>query len=111
MPPLNGVKVKLGGETRVLRYTNRSLVALEMQSGCTMAELAGNLARGSFKTVAELVWAGLLHADPRLTVDAVVEMIDLREIAALGDGVRQAMDMALGPEQPESSEGKAPAVA
>ena len=104
MASKSGVKVKLD-RVRTLRYTNRAVEALEDELGLSLLEALGRVGAGSVKTINRLVWAGLLHADPDLTPDEVIDMVDLSRIEEVGDAVAEAVEHALG--KPEPAKGKA----
>lgn len=109
MPPLNGVQVTLGGEKRTLRFTTKSLVRLERDTGLAMGEMAGRMAAGSLFSICAFVWAGLIHAEPKLTIDDVVEMANLTDFDALSAATDAALDMAMGKQVEQPEEGKADA--
>jgi hypothetical protein len=77
MPPRTGVKVKLGGKQRTIRYTAPSLNKLEAERGgealTRTLYRAGQISMGA---ISALLWAGLLHEEPDLTVDQAVELIE-----------------------------------
>lgn len=104
MPPASGVKVKLD-KPRVLRYTNRALVALEGEAGEPVGDVLNRLTAGAFRARTLMLWAGLLHAEPDLTTDEVVDRIDLTRLEEITQAIWDAMTKALGAED----EGKAKA--
>lgn len=111
MPSPNGVKVKLD-KMRTLRYTNRALVMLEDESGMTATELTARVSAGSMKSVNQLIWAGLLHADPDLELVDVYDMVDIGRIEEIAEAVGEAVEAAFGPaEEEEEDAGKAGAAA
>ena len=63
---------------RTLRYTLKSLYILEETVGKPLAELFNpeEITKLSLKAVALLLWAGLIHEDPALTEEQVVELMD-----------------------------------
>jgi hypothetical protein len=77
MPPATGVKIELGGKVRTLRYTMPALERLEDdRRGETVAETLTKAAQLSARAIAALVWAGLLHEEPKLERDAVGSLIE-----------------------------------
>jgi hypothetical protein len=98
MGPTALVPIELGGKSRNLRYTNRSMVRIE-------EELAkpGN---GTFRQASVMVWAGLLHERPALSLDQVIDLIDPAELETIGKAVDRAMKLAIG-KQEEQDEGNA----
>lgn len=96
MTPTKGTRVKLGGAVRTLRFTNRALVAIEDELGLTLIEAGAAVQRGSLKAISALAWAGRLHGEPALTLDEVLDQIDLRRLEEIGDAIGQALETALG---------------
>jgi len=95
MPPVNGVKVQLGGKARRLRYTTLALMLLEEEVGQTYVEVLTASDTGSIKAIVALVWAGLLHAEPKITRQEVAEMVDLQKIREIAEAIGQATRIAL----------------
>lgn len=113
MPSPNGVRVKLD-KSRTLRYTNRSLVMLEDESGMSATELMERVSAGSMKAVNQLIWAGLLHADPGLELYDVYDMVDVSRLGEIAEAVGEAVESAFGSveeEEEHESSGKAEAAA
>lgn len=97
MTPTAGVRVELGGEVRTLRYTNAALVRLEDETGKTVMEMGERLTAGSLKAITCLVWAGMLHAEPSLTLDEAAERVDLQRLEEIATAAGEAIEAALGP--------------
>lgn len=102
--PTKGVKLKMGGKLRTLRFDNAALVAIEDEVGLTLTELGAALQRGSLKTVATLLWAGRLHDEPDLTLSEVVAQVDLRAFEEVGKAIDAGLTAAFG----EASDDEAP---
>lgn len=105
MPPVKGVRVQLD-KARTLRYDNRAIVKLEEATDLTVQQLMTRLRDGSMKAVNQLVWAGLLHADPDLGFDAVLDIVDLKRLEEIGEAVAKAVEQAFGVNG-DAPEGKA----
>jgi len=112
MPPLNGIRIELGGKDRVLRFTNRSRARLETAFGLTLSQAAmqGGL-QNSILAISRMLWAALLHEEPDLQVDQCIDLIDAYREKDICDALGSAMLQYFGideedlKEQPE--EGKA----
>lgn len=91
MPPLVGAQIDLGGKRRTLRYTQPSLRRLQEECGGEpLMETLRKTGQFSAKAISALVWAGLLHEDKRLTIEAVDELIE-PPIKPLLDAVMEAL--------------------
>lgn len=115
MPPTHGVKVELD-QVRTLRYTERSLYRLEEETGKTLTEMGDRLRKGSLQAITSLLWAGLLHAEPRITVDDVLKRMEdsraLKRLGEIGGKIGEAIEAAMGAEgSAEAAEGNPEAAA
>jgi hypothetical protein len=104
MTPTAPVMVELD-KARELRYTNAALgIRLEAVTKQTVDEhLAAITLRGSLASITALVWAGLIHAEPDLTIEEAAERIDLARTAEIAQAIGEAYNRAMG------ASGKAPA--
>jgi hypothetical protein len=107
MPATKSVKLSLGGKPRALRYTTTALVAVEDETGLTIGELAQRCSMGSVKAIGTLVWAGLLHAEPALTLKEAIDLLDIQKLDSIAKALNDALEAALGKAEPD--EGNAPA--
>lgn len=76
MPPKTGVKIKLGGRTRTLRYTTPALNRMEDERGEPLTRTLVAAGQYSTRAITALVWAGLLHEEPALEIADVEQIID-----------------------------------
>jgi hypothetical protein len=83
----NMVKIELAGQERHLHYNLNSLEIIEDLTGSTLDKITQNI---SMKTLKVLVYAGLIHEDKDLTVEAVGEMIGFGDIQAVSEAIGQA---------------------
>jgi hypothetical protein len=112
MAASKAIPITLNGEEHTLRFTNRAIVELEDRFGITMVDAGEKLQRGSLKTIAALVWAGMLHEPKAWSFEKVRDAIDLTDLETPAKALADAMVAAFGKAEPESSEGnQAPAVA
>jgi hypothetical protein len=83
------IEIDLDGRRRHLRYPMNSLIALKEQAGLESFELFDGLSKDGPLTAEKLklfrflLWAGLIHEDPELTVDQVGNMVELGDFAHL----------------------------
>lgn len=114
MPSPSGVPIKLADGEWKVRYTNASLVNLEDLTEKTPQDLFKAASRGSLRAISMLLWAGLIHQRPNLSLSEVVKAVDLHELAGIADAIGKALAAAFGTEDeaeetPEPDEGKAEA--
>jgi len=115
MAPVDGVQIELGGETRILRFTNRARVRLEMLTGSTIPALTAKADNRSLTALSRLVWAACLHENEKLDPDTVIDWIDATRENEIGDAVAKAalryfgIDEEEGLAEGETGEGKAEA--
>ena len=83
----NMVKIELAGQERHLHYNLNSLEIIEDLTGSTLDKVTQNI---SMKTLKILVYAGLIHEDKDLTVEAVGEMIGFDDIQVVSEAIGQA---------------------
>ena len=83
MPPSTGAVVRLGGRSRTIRYTPRALLAAQRELGTRdrpqgpgFGEILVEVAVVSVHPLSVILWAGLLHEDPDLKVDDVVDQLE-----------------------------------
>jgi len=68
------VELTIGGESKRLRFDMQALAELEEALGLeSIAELGKRLDNPSIKLARAVLWAGLLHTEPELTLKAVGE--------------------------------------
>jgi len=88
------VTVKLDKQ-RKLKYTFNAFCELEEALGRPLASIKGN--EFKMKDLRALVWAGLLHESPGLTLEEAGDLIDKADsIEDVTDAVSRAIEAALG---------------
>ena len=83
MTQISGVTLEIGGTERVLRLTKQARYRLETETPWGLVETVKKLGGANMAAAAHLVWAGRLHAEPRLTVSDVVEEIEYDDLKGL----------------------------
>lgn len=68
------VPVTLDGEERVLIFSFNALCQAEEMTGMNL--LVGDVTFSSVRVLRALVWAGLLHEDPLLTIERAGDLIE-----------------------------------
>jgi hypothetical protein len=107
--PTRSVRITLGGEERKLRFDSAAIYELEQKTGQTLAQMALSLGNASFVATVHMLWAGLLHASPDITVAQVLHAVDLRDLNQIAEKLNEALEAALGPAPKDGVEGKASA--
>lgn len=80
---------------RKLRYTWRSIRRLHNEYGVNILDMKEE----SFTnpdTISKILWAGLVWDDPDLTVDALDDLIELRQLATISGKVSEAISTQMG---------------
>lgn len=88
MSATGGVEIQLGGRTRTLRYTNKAFMKLDDALG-RMRRNGGE--PGNITMTNLTLWAGLLHEDPSLTLEQVVEMVEPYQYDEIGTATTEAI--------------------
>lgn len=108
MAPSRRVPVRLGDGTkkRYLRYDARALVRLEEELGVAPTTALQRAAQMSMKALCTMVWAGLLHDEPDLTVDEVIDtLFDTRHTEEVSNAATDALLIALGRDEDQEEKG------
>ena len=81
---------------RTLKYDLNSFIELEELYGSIEGALKEmEKGTGQMKAVRAVLWAGLLHEDPSLTVKSVGAMLSLRNLDAVSQTLSAAIEAAL----------------
>lgn len=91
-----GVPVQLAGKQYTLRYTRRALYQLETETDKTILEVLERVQRGSFAAIVDLVWAGIVHANKRLTPEDVADMLEASDLPEVAKKLVEAMSQMNG---------------
>lgn len=80
-----------------LRYTTNALVSMEEILSKPIGQIVTEFSAGlfGFKDIRAILWAGMLHEDPKLTPEQVGDMIDEAEsfayvVQQVGEALRSA---------------------
>ncbi|MBD1372497.1 hypothetical protein IC620_09020 [Hazenella sp. IB182357] len=88
------VDIQLDKQRR-LKFTMNALSELEDVMGKPVTEL-GNV---GMKELRALLWAGLIHQNPDLTLQEAGDLMDLENIEYIGEKVAEAMNLAFPKEE------------
>ena len=94
--------IKIAGEEKYLHYNLNAFAELEEIYG-TIDAAMNELSKGSVKSIINILRAGLLHENEKLTAKKVGEMFDLSEISYIGERINTAISQAM-PEANENEE-------
>lgn len=75
--PVNMVQIVFPDRPRFLRFDINAIADLEDMTGKSVAEALSNRQKIGFSMIRALLWAGLKHEEPMLTVEAAGELINL----------------------------------
>jgi len=98
--PTRGIPVQLDRE-RHLRFTLRTLREIREEFGASV--LASGFA---MEAIAKLLWYGLKHEDPDLSVEAVEDLVDMENLTT----VIEAVTAATGGRIPTAADTQSPPV-
>lgn len=84
------VPIEIGGKTRHLRYDMNALAAIEETLNISLDQLEAVANR--ITTLRALLWAGLLHEEPTLTLRDVGAWVDMEDIQAVGEKITHALE-------------------
>lgn len=92
-------EVSIPGTGHVLRFTNNSLCEVEDALGINLPQVFAQMNGGapSLRLLRALVWGGLRHDKPKLTLAEAGDVIDAAGgLAVMGDLLGTALNAALG---------------
>lgn len=87
-----GVPVLIDGQPKIFRFNLNALAELEGVIGETLMQIKPE--QFGFKQQRAMVWAGLIHAEPKLTLAQVGDLLDpvLEDAAAYGEIIAKVME-------------------
>ena len=87
---------------RNLRYGHKALILVEDSMGRSLSKL--NFEDLKLRELTKLLWAGLVHEDPMLTLDQLIDIIDdcdsMNIIEEIAEKIGLAISEAFGKNQP-----------
>ena len=78
---------------RNIRLGTNALVKVEESTGRSLTEIGSSF---GIKEIRVVLWAGLIHEDKELTLDAVDDLIDDAGFDYVADKVGEALNLAMG---------------
>lgn len=78
------------GDMEIL-FNNRALYEFERVHGASAGSVLLSGSMGN-RAITHFVWAGLLHENRKITVESVVDLIDLSQIKQTVDAIIDAME-------------------
>lgn len=100
------VLVEIAGKTRRLRYDINALCALEAELGMPLLTISKLLSTGRIWVthIRAILWAGLLHEEPSLTVKQAGDLLgNMKEIPTITKAAMEAMESAWGEPEAEKA--------
>lgn len=92
----------LGGAKREFRFSWKALKRLWKEHNINLLGPLDAVELNNPDTVTAFVWAGLLHANPDLTLEQVDEWIELDKFAQISQALAEALMRDMGVSQDES---------
>ena len=104
--PTKRVQIKLGDGTkkRFLRFDFEAISRLEEEIGEPLELTLRRAATLSARSITGLVWAGLLHEEPEITIKKVRSLIPLDDIKGILEIVTNAVMRGTGQKDEEEEE-------
>lgn len=92
------VTVSLGGKDRVLRYDVNAYAELETVLGKGLSEIGKQLRKGltGAREIRALIWAGLIHDEPSLTLQDVGRMLTMENFERVAQQAGEAISQSDG---------------
>ena len=88
---------------RKLRYTTNALAELEDVMGHPVTQLDGK--KIGIKAMRALLWAGLLHEMPDLTLKEAGELMDYTDMQTISNKITEAIELAFGKSEKNKESG------
>lgn len=104
MPSKRGVPIKLGDRTkeRTIRFDMQAFERLQDETagrgypdGMPLVAINGEIAKLNSKVITTCLWVGLLHAEPQLTRQQVLSLIDSTRLTEIVEALGSALEKAL----------------
>lgn len=98
------------GNVWKLRYDTAAFMALEDVTGIALGRIQEKLGEASISMVVKVIWAGLIWAEPKLTIQEVAKRFDVKLLEGAAESIAAAFEDALGvtEEEDEEEEGNPP---
>ena len=95
------IYLELGGEQKELRYNWKSIKRLRKEQNINLFSTAHDEIYEEPDTISALLWAALIWENKDLTMDAVDELIELDQVAAISGVLGGVLSRDMGVEQTE----------
>lgn len=89
------VEIELGGKTRNLLIDMNALVSFEEATGKDFSDAFANSGK-SAKTIRALLWASMLHEDPKLKIEDVGRWVHPGNLGEIAGAVAKAQVLGMG---------------
>lgn len=76
---------------RAIEYKLRAFARMEEKYGSIDAAMNA-MESGSIEAISFMLWCGLVHEDPELTLEQVQDMVDIRDMEYVADKMGQVMN-------------------
>jgi hypothetical protein len=87
---------------RMLRFDLNAFCAFETTVGQSIEAVWGSFDRQPFTSIRALLWAGLLHEEPELTLEGAGRLITPADLYKAGSAIGQALGAAFGEDRAQA---------
>lgn len=94
------IDIEVGGFSRRLRYDFNAIASLEEAINRPVSAIGENV---GVRELRAMLWAGLLHELPRLTLAQAGDMISFDKMEYITGKIQEAFALAMGQEQAEKN--------
>lgn len=85
-------KVVIAGKEKTVRFPVASLIKMKKETGVTLKDLQDDDKVQDIETILAIIWAGLISADPTLSIDDLAESIEMSELSEIAQVVMSAIN-------------------
>lgn len=94
-----GVSFEADGARYTLRFSTAAMIAIEDALDCSFGDVAKQIDGGSFRTIREVVYQGLVAGGHEVTLDKAAAIMDAVGIARCGEIIAAALLALQAPEK------------
>lgn len=85
-------KVTLNGKERTMKYPVYSMVRMQEEQGVSINDLQDEKKSQDMRVILSIIWAGLIHEDPTLTMEDLGNNIDIADLPELAKSMGEIFE-------------------